>query len=360
MHRARAVDARDAGCPSNAHAISVMRPLSRRCAIVSTPLPVRSRYATGVRVEDAQRVEALGREVDVTVAAARRGRDEEHRLRRDHHAASSGVIAVEALGHGADSLRSADAPTGAAAGWPHRLRRGRGSWSARAGPPRRARSPSASRVRPASRRTRRASTTARPAGAAPIGRRYWPSVTMSTPTAAQVGERGRAPRRRVSPIPRMRPDFVDEPRVLGPGEHRERARRSRPTAAPRAGAGRPSRGCGSSTSGRAVEDRRERRRRRPCSRRSAARPRSRGLAARTACDRRREHRRAAVGEVVARDARDRPRARGRASRPPRRRAAARRRRPASGLRVSTRQKPHARVQRSPRIMNVAVRSAQHS
>ena len=32
----------------------------------------------------------------------------------------------------------------------------------------------------------------------------------------------------------------------------------------------------------------------------------------------------------------------------------------SGLRVSTRQKPHARVQRSPRIMNVAVRSAQHS
>ena len=33
---------------------------------------------------------------------------------------------------------------------------------------------------------------------------------------------------------------------------------------------------------------------------------------------------------------------------------------AIGLRVSTRQKPHARVHRSPRIMNVAVWSAQHS
>ena len=32
----------------------------------------------------------------------------------------------------------------------------------------------------------------------------------------------------------------------------------------------------------------------------------------------------------------------------------------SGWRVSTRQKPHARVQRSPLIMNVAVPSAQHS
>ena len=32
----------------------------------------------------------------------------------------------------------------------------------------------------------------------------------------------------------------------------------------------------------------------------------------------------------------------------------------SGCRVSTRQNPHARVQRSPLIMNVAVPSAQHS
>ncbi len=32
----------------------------------------------------------------------------------------------------------------------------------------------------------------------------------------------------------------------------------------------------------------------------------------------------------------------------------------SGRRVSTRQNPQARVQRSPRIMKVAVRSAQHS
>ena len=33
---------------------------------------------------------------------------------------------------------------------------------------------------------------------------------------------------------------------------------------------------------------------------------------------------------------------------------------ANGLRVSTRQKPHARVHRSPSTMNVAVPSAQHS
>ena len=34
------------GGPSNAHSMIVMRPFSRRCAMVSTPLPVRSRYAT--------------------------------------------------------------------------------------------------------------------------------------------------------------------------------------------------------------------------------------------------------------------------------------------------------------------------
>ena len=47
-------------------------------------------------------------------------------------------------------------------------------------------------------------------------------------------------------------------------------------------------------------------------------------------------------------------------RPPRPPVPARRRPAASGLRVSTRQKPHARVHRSPSTMNVAVPAAQHS
>ena len=34
------------GRPSKAQNITTMRPFSRRCAIVSMPLPVRSRYAT--------------------------------------------------------------------------------------------------------------------------------------------------------------------------------------------------------------------------------------------------------------------------------------------------------------------------
>ena len=54
------------------------------------------------------------------------------------------------------------------------------------------------------------------------------------------------------------------------------------------------------------------------------------------------------------------RGRGPCGRSPRRRARARRPPAPRGLRVSTRQNPHARVQRSPSTMNVAVPSAQHS
>ena len=58
------------GRPANAQNISVMRPFSRRWAMVSMPLPVRSRYATVCVVEHAERVEALGRAVDVTVVGS--------------------------------------------------------------------------------------------------------------------------------------------------------------------------------------------------------------------------------------------------------------------------------------------------
>ncbi len=34
------------GGPSNAHSMITIRPFSRRCAIVSAPLPTLSRYAT--------------------------------------------------------------------------------------------------------------------------------------------------------------------------------------------------------------------------------------------------------------------------------------------------------------------------
>ena len=75
VHRAVTVEPADAaGCPANAQNISVMRPFSRRCAIVSTPLPVRSRYATRCGVEHAERVVALRRHVDVTVVRRARSR----------------------------------------------------------------------------------------------------------------------------------------------------------------------------------------------------------------------------------------------------------------------------------------------
>ena len=76
-------------------------------------------------------------------------------------------------------------------------------------------------------------------------------------------------------------------------------------------------------------------------------------------DRLREDRRATVGQVVAGDTGDdsvrETHRRHRVGDTPRLVAST-----GSGLRVSIWQKPQARVQRSPRIMNVAVRSAQHS
>ncbi len=70
------------GLPSKAQNMIVMRPFSRRWAIVSMPLPVRSRYATVLRVEDREGVQALGRQVHVA-AVGRRGGDEEDALGGD-------------------------------------------------------------------------------------------------------------------------------------------------------------------------------------------------------------------------------------------------------------------------------------
>ena len=75
-----------------------------------------------------------------------------------------------------------------------------------------ARSRGPRRRRPA-RRTRRASTSARPAGAARDGRRYWPSVRMSTPTLRRSAIAPRSSSA-VSPMPRMMPDLVSRPASL--------------------------------------------------------------------------------------------------------------------------------------------------
>ena len=69
------------GRPVNAQNINVMRPLSRRWAMVSTPLPGEVEVRDGVSVEHAERVEPLGRAVHETVGIVGRSRDEEHRLR---------------------------------------------------------------------------------------------------------------------------------------------------------------------------------------------------------------------------------------------------------------------------------------
>ena len=45
-HDAAPVEADDLGRPLDAENVRTMRPFSRRWAMVSTPLPVRSRYAT--------------------------------------------------------------------------------------------------------------------------------------------------------------------------------------------------------------------------------------------------------------------------------------------------------------------------
>ena len=99
---------------------------------------------------------------------------------------------------------------------------------------------------------------------------------------------------------------------------------------------------------------------RPCSRRSAPRPGRRG---RAAADRRRSSRRTAPAPPSGRSSRATVVTT--ANRRPIRSTASATRSGSSGSsgsgwRVSTRQKPQARVQRSPLIMNVAVPSDQHS
>ena len=150
-----------------------------------------------------------------------------------------------------------------------------------------------------------------------------------------------------------------EPGRLGPGQHGER-----PGVAGRRAHGPLQPGHGLEVVvqhvGPRVEDHVERRRRRPCSRGSAPRP------TRRACGpgSRGWSRRTAAAPPSARSSRATRRDHGVAAdpagRPPRPRAPARPGRAACGWRVSTRQKPHARVQRSPLIMKVAVPSAQHS
>ena len=227
--------ARCAALPLNAHAISVMRPLSRRCAIVSTPLPVRSRYATRV----GPRMRSVSRPLGDS-SRGRRRRSARWRRRtsaaRAHHCARSSEMRREALGHARQYLSAA------ARDQPIRFPRGRGSWTARAGPTRRGRSP-APRIGPRSRRTRRVSTSVRPAGARAVGRRYWPRVTMSTPTARRSAS---AAAHLVVGLAHAEDQarLRDEPGVLRPRRAPRASGRSRPTGAPRAAAGRPSRGCG--------------------------------------------------------------------------------------------------------------------
>ena len=108
------------------------------------------------------------------------------------------------------------------------------------------------------------------------------------------------------------------------------------------------------------EDRRRATPGRPCSRRSAPRPACPGVRRRMASMVAAKPAGAAVGQVVAGDGGDH----GVAPGPSASTASATRSGSAGssgrGWRVSTRQKPQARVQRSPLIMNVAVPSAQHS
>ena len=169
----------------------------------------------------------------------------------------------------------------------------------------------------------------------------------------------RGPRRSVSPMPRMRPDFVTRPASFARREHRQRARVARRRTRRRVGGGQPSRGCGSA--------------RRAAPRRSwpsePASPFMSEISSSTAVvaargahrvDRGREHRRATVGKVVARDARDHDVREAERATPRRRPGAARRGRPRAACACRPGRTRTRRVQRSPRIMNVAVRSAQHS
>ena len=148
-------------------------------------------------------------------------------------------------------------------------------------------------------RTRRASTSARPAGGAVVGRRYWPMVTMSTPT----------PRRSASAATHLVVGLAhadDERRLggqpgrLGPGQHRQAAGvRRRRTHGPLQAGDRLE--VVVQHVGPGGEDRRRARRGRPCSRGSAPRPRARACGAGWRAIGRGERAGAAVGEVVAGD-----------------------------------------------------------
>ena len=90
------------GGPSNAHSITTIRPLSRRWAIVSAPLPIDVQVGDRVRVEDPQALDRpLRRDVHVAAVAARRGADEEHPLPPDPGGELL-VDLVEDLAHRAD------------------------------------------------------------------------------------------------------------------------------------------------------------------------------------------------------------------------------------------------------------------
>ena len=152
--------------------------------------------------------------------------------------------------------------------------RTRGSSSARAAPPRRGRS-RGSRAYVAERANSSGVHHRTTGRCCADGRRYWPSVRMSTPTSRRSAI---APSHLVVGLAHAEDDprLGREPGVLRPREHRERPGVRRPTAAPPAAAGRPSRGCGSA---RRAGRRRSSpaRRRRPCSRGSAPRPRVAGV-----------------------------------------------------------------------------------
>ena len=190
-----------------------------------------------------------------------------------------------------------------------------------------------------------------------VGRRYWPIVTMSTPTPRRSTSAARTSSARLA-HPEDEPRLRHQAGVLGAGEHRQRprvpGRRARRALQPR-----DRLEVVVEHVGPRVEDRRAANRRRPGSRRSATRPASNGLAARIACTVSAKMR----APPSARSSRATQVTTACASRIVRTASATRRGSSSStgnGLRVSTRQNPHARVQRSPRIMKVAVRSAQHS
>ena len=192
-----------------------------------------------------------------------------------------------------------------------------------------------------------------------VGRRYWPIVTMSTPIAGEVGEQRRRPRRRSRPCPTISPDFVVSPAALARASTRQAAgvagRRAHRPLQP---------GDRLDVVVEHVGPDGEQQRRA-----TAASPRASEISVSTRVagppvadrlDARRDVGHAAVGEVVAGDHREHGVVEAHAVDRPRRPAPARRPPAPRGLRVSTRQKPHARVQRSPSTMNVAVPSAQHS